>query len=328
MDTTGGVVPFHSPRRVGARCCPQAIHSFFHSDPQSPHRCATTAVVGRFAHELCPSGPWQERSRRFPTPIVHRGGQRSRPPRSPAFVTGRRRGRDDARARFPAAHRRDLLAHVTDGARLRRRVGSIHARGCGVPRRRTGTTPDPDGSRRAAPRRASPRPGPGDNEQDRQPRRSDGGAARRPPTETRPLPGTPSSTAPAATRSPRAPRQRRAPLLLQQRMQDVDLELQLADLPLRVRQPPIGFRRRPRLQPLTARRQELLPPPGDPPGRLSRLPRSSDSPRSSRSTTCSFRRALQRTSRLASGSPLAAPERDPDPSIPASRTSDIVTSSV
>jgi hypothetical protein len=46
-------------------------------------------------------------------------------------------------------------------------------------------------------------------------------------------------------------------------------------------------------------------------------------------TTASLRRALQRTSLLASGSSLRALERDPSPSsIPASVTLDMLTSSV
>jgi hypothetical protein len=48
------------------------------------------------------------------------------------------------------------------------------------------------------------------------------------------------------------------PLLLQQRPQDVDLQLQLADLALRIDQAPVAFRARPRLQPLTTGLKELL----------------------------------------------------------------------
>jgi len=100
----------------------------------------------------------------------------------------------------------------------------------------------------------------------------------------------------------------------------------------------LGARRAAARDPPPARRLDSLGglrarpgPAGDPSaGRgTSRASRSSDSPRSNRSTTPSLRRALQRTSLLASGSSLRAPERNPLPaSIPASPTLDIPTSTV
>ncbi len=93
--------------------------------------------------------------------------------------------------------------------------------------------------------------------------------------------------------------------LLQQRLGDVEVERELADIALG-----LG--------------QAAIRPAGWP---VSLASRSSVSPRKSRRTTSSLRRALQRTSRLASGSPLGTPEPRSF-SIPASMTPDIVTSSV
>src|SRR5439155_15226578 len=90
---------------------------------------------------------------------------------------------------------------------------------------------------------------------------------------TRPPPGRPPSREQVAARSPRAPRQQRVALLLQQRPQDVDLELELTDLALRVSELALFSRPRPRPQPLAARLKELLPPGGDPPRRLPALTR-------------------------------------------------------
>ena len=163
-----------------------------------------------------------------------------------------------------------------------------------------------------------------------QPRRTGGGAARTPPTAKRPPPGTPSSTAPAATRSPRAPRQRRASLLLQQRPQDVDLELELADLPLRT------IRRRAascagrdfrpsRPAARNSSRQPAILPTGCP---VSRASRSSDSPRSSAAPPAPAARApahLTARLRLTARHAGARPRHF---SIRTSRTPDIATSSV
>ncbi len=100
----------------------------------------------------------------------------------------------------------------------------------------------------------------GDEQAPPQPRRAGGAAAPALPTGTRPSPGRPFSTVPAAPRSPRAPRRRRAAsLLLQKRPQDVDLELQLADLA------PAQRRGAGRLPAPAATSAPHGPPPGTPP---------------------------------------------------------------
>jgi hypothetical protein len=71
--------------------------------------------------------------------------------------------------------------------------------------------------------------------------------------------------------------------------------------------------------------------PLDPTGRLTRLPREQIerlAPQQPQDDLLLPARALQRTSRLASDSPLAAPARGSDPSMTTSRTPDILTSSV